>query len=200
VNPSKASQRRIAYDARNTQANKEQLSQKIVATIFSSQVYQQANTVLWYLHCRSEVQTYSAVKIALEQHNKKIVIPYCTKDSEGNNKLGLWHLENFAELVPGMWNILEPPQERWGELAKEVAPSELNLVIAPGVAFDTQGGRLGNGAGYYDRLLSQVNSNTHLMAICFASQLQARIEMQEYDIYMDSVVTENKIFQGQGCL
>lgn len=198
MNIPKKEQRRLAYDARNAQANKKQISQQILAAVYATVSYQEAETVLWYLHCRSEVETINAVKIALEKQDKKIVIPYCTKDAHGNNKLGLWHLESFTELVSGTWGILEPPVERWGEFPKEVAPVELDLVITPGVAFDKQGGRLGNGAGYYDRLLTLLRFNATIMAICFESQLQQQIMMQEYDIYMGSVVTEKMIYQGKG--
>jgi 5-formyltetrahydrofolate cyclo-ligase len=102
---SKSEQRRLAYDARNAQLNKQQISQQILNTLYTTETYQQAEVVLWYLHCRSEVETILAVKIALEKQDKKIVIPYCTKDAQGNNKLGLWHLENFDELVSGTWGI-----------------------------------------------------------------------------------------------
>jgi 5-formyltetrahydrofolate cyclo-ligase len=198
LSASKAEQRRLAYGARNAQKNKSPLSQKILASLVNTEAYQKAETVMWYLHCRSEVETIDFVKIALNKKDKKIIIPYCTKDSQGNNKLGLWHLESFDELISGTWGILEPPVKRWGEHPKEIAPEDLDLVITPGVAFDKQGGRLGNGAGYYDRLLTRVKSNVPLVAICFESQLQPQINMQEYDIYMDSIVTEKMIYPGKG--
>ena len=66
---------------------------------------------------------------------KRIVVPYCTTDENGENKLGLWLLESFDELVVGKWNILEPPRERWDDPAKTVAPDELDFVIVPGVGF-----------------------------------------------------------------
>jgi len=200
LQPTKSKQRRIAYDARNAQLNKAEVSAKILAHVYRSRCYQEATTVLWYLHCRSEVQTLQAVQAALLLQDKKIVIPYCTKDTDDNPRLGLWHLQHLDELVNGTWDILEPPRERWGEVGKEVAANELDLVITPGVAFDTNGGRLGNGAGYYDRLFTQLRVDSHLMAICFASQLLLQVTMQRYDIYMDSVVTEDKVYLGQGRL
>ena len=54
---------------------------------------------------------------ALES-GKKIVVPYCTVDESGANKLGLWWLESMDELVVGKWKILEPPRDRWGEPGK----------------------------------------------------------------------------------
>jgi len=195
VQSSKPQQRRLAYDARNAQPKKAEVSAKILDHVYQSHQYQEAGTVLWYLHCRSEVQTLQAVQAALLRQDKKIVIPYCTKDADDNPRLGLWHLECLDELVNGTWGILEPPRKRWGEAGKEVSPNELDLLITPGVAFDENGGRLGNGAGYYDRLFTQLRADTHLMAVCYASQLVPQVTMLQYDVYMDSVVTENNVYR-----
>ncbi len=187
-------QRRMAYDARNTQQDKQRLSQKICQQVLALEEYQQANTVLWYLHCRSEVQTYQTVVAELQKQDKQIVIPYCTKDSQGDNHLGLWHLEDFSELSAGTWGILEPPQQRWGETGKEISPEQIDMVIVPGVAFDRQCGRLGNGAGYYDRLFAHLAAQCKLIAMGFDSQIFEHILMQEHDVYMHAVITESRIY------
>ena len=189
----KNQQRRAAYNARNVQRNKDQLSQIICNRFTTQSAYQQADTIMWYLHCRSEVRTIASVTTELNG-SKKIIIPYCTVDQNGQPKLGLWWLEDLSELSPGTWNILEPQKARWGEKAKEISPKDLDLVMVPGVAFDRQGGRLGNGAGYYDRLLKQVRPETTLMAVCYESQLFDKIIMEKHDVYMDAVLTETNCY------
>ncbi|MCK5354131.1 MAG: 5-formyltetrahydrofolate cyclo-ligase, partial [Methyloprofundus sp.] len=74
----------------------------------------------------------------------------------------------------------------------------VGCVVVPGVAFDQQGGRLGNGAGYYDRLFTRLKADCQLMGICFNSQLVEQVCMQKYDIYMDKVITETGIYKGRG--
>jgi 5-formyltetrahydrofolate cyclo-ligase len=197
MNDLKNRQRRKAYDARNEQIDKGVMSQIICAQFVAHPVYQQAKTVMWYIHCRSEVRTQSALLGELDA-GKRMVIPYCTKDEQGHNKLGLWWLEDFAELVPGMWGILEPPKQRWGELGKEVAPEQLDCVMVPGVAFDRNGGRLGNGAGYYDRLLKSVRADAVLIGVCFESQLVEQVAMDAHDVAMDIVMTEKNLYAGKG--
>ncbi len=189
--------RRAAYTARAAQPEKETHSHKICDTFFELSDYQQADTIMLYLDCRTEVQTTQFVLQQLSGE-KRIVIPYCTQDEQGDNKLGLWHLESLDELVPGMWNILEPPKDRWNEAGKEVDPQSIDLIMVPGVAFDPQGGRLGNGGGYYDRLLCSVASDTMLIGVGFASQIFDQIPMDKYDIYLDRIITENSTFQGRG--
>lgn len=197
MNDLKSRQRRKVYDARNGQVDKDALSQTICAQFVAHPIYRQAKTVMWYSHCRSEVRTQSALLCELAA-DKRMSIPYCTKDEQGHNKLGLWWLEGFAELVPGMWGILEPPQQHWGELGKEIAPEQLDLIMVPGVAFDRNGGRLGNGAGYYDRLLENVRADAVLMGVCFESQLVEQVVMEAHDVAMDFVMTEKALYAGQG--
>jgi 5-formyltetrahydrofolate cyclo-ligase len=197
MNDLKAQQRRKAYDARNAQADKDTASRIICDQITAHPAYRQAETVMWYIHCRSEVRTGPTLLQEIPT-DKRIVIPYCTKDEQGYNKLGLWRLEDFAELVPGMWGILEPPKERWGEAGKEIAPDQLDCIIVPGVAFDRHGGRLGNGAGYYDRLLRCVRADAVLIGACYESQLLDRVAMESHDVAMDFVMTEKAIYKGLG--
>jgi 5-formyltetrahydrofolate cyclo-ligase len=193
MNELKTQQRRKAYDKRNQQLDKDAISRIICSKVTTHQAYRQARTAMWYIGCRSEVRTQPALLHELET-GKCIVIPYCTKDEQGHNQLGLWQLEDFAELVPGMWGILEPPKQRWGELGKEVAAAQLECVIVPGVAFDRNGGRLGNGAGYYDRLLSSVRDDAVLIGVCFESQIVEQVVMEPHDVVMDIVITEKAIY------
>lgn len=197
MNDLKDQQRRIAYDARTAQIDKDAVSRIICDRFITHPAYKQAETVMWYIHCRSEVRTVPALLRELAT-GKRMVIPYCTKDEQGNNKLGLWWLEDFAELVPGMWGILEPPRQRWGEGGKEIAPEQLDLIMVPGVGFDRDGGRLGNGAGYYDRLLMSVRADAVLIAVCYESQLFEQIAMEPHDVAMDTVMTEKTIYTGKG--
>ncbi len=190
-------QRRQGYDARQAQSNKDKLSRQICNRFIEQAEYQQAETVMWYVHCRSEVRTLPAIEHALNGL-KRLVVPYCTCDDLGRNKLGLWRLEDINELLPGTWGILEPPESRWSETDKKVDVSELDLIMAPGVAFDRNGGRLGNGAGYYDRLLQKIRKDTVVTAVCFESQLCKQVEMEVHDVYMDKIITERAIYTGKG--
>ena len=125
----KARLRRQAYDARNAQENKDEVSRIIVERFVALPEYAAARTVMWYLDVRSEVRTRHQIDDALTS-GKRIVVPYCTVDERGANKLGLWHLTRMDELVAGTWKILEPPRDRWGDPGKEVDPRQLDLVMA----------------------------------------------------------------------
>ncbi len=190
--------RRQAYDARAAQENKDEISADICGKFTQLPEYQSAGVAMWYIDCRSETRTQPQLKQEIEASGKKIIVPYCTVDEKGDNKLGLWHLENFDELVVGKWKILEPPRARWGDPDKEVAPESLDLVMVPGVGFDRRGGRMGNGQGYYDRLLEKARPDCPLVALCYEAQLFDEILVGPHDVFMDKVITEKDVYTGKG--
>lgn len=193
----KAGLRRQAYDARNAQENKDEISKTIIERFIALPEYAAAKTAMWYLDARSEVRTRHQLADALNG-GKRIIVPYCTVDEHGANKLGLWHLTAMDELVVGKWKILEPPRERWGEAGKEVEPRDLDLVMVPGVGFARDGARMGNGQGYYDRLLHQVRLEAPLIALAYECQMFPELAVGPQDVYMDKVITEKAVYEGRG--
>ena len=193
----KAALRRQAYDARNAQENKDEVSGIIVERFIALPEYSTAGTAMWYLDVRSEVRTRHRIGDALAA-GKRIVVPYCAVDEQGANKLGLWHLTAMDELVVGKWKILEPPRERWGDTGKEVEPRDLDLVMVPGVGFTREGARMGNGQGYYDRLLHQVRPDAPLIALAFECQMFPELAVGLHDVSMDKVITEKAVYEGPG--
>jgi 5-formyltetrahydrofolate cyclo-ligase len=194
----KNTMRREAYDRRNAQENKDEISAKAVELFMALPEYQNAHTIMWYIDCRSELRTKPELLAEVAKGEKKIIVPYCTEDENGDNKLGLWWMESLEEMVVGKWNILEPPKDMWGNPEKEVEAQDLDLVMVPGVGFDRDGGRMGNGQGYYDRLLEKVRADAPLIALGYESQLFDNVLVAPHDVYMDKVVTEDTVYDGRG--
>jgi|TARA_B110000977_G_scaffold201462_1_gene296170 5-formyltetrahydrofolate cyclo-ligase len=190
--------RREAYDRRNAQDNKDEVSAQAVARFLELPEYKNAHTIMWYIDCRSELRTKPELLAEVAKGEKKIIVPYCTEDENGDNKLGLWWMESLEEMVVGKWDILEPPKDMWGNPTKEVEAGDLDLVMVPGVGFDRNGGRMGNGQGYYDRLLEKVRADAPLIAMGYESQLFDNVLVAPHDVYMDKVVTEDAVYEGQG--
>jgi 5-formyltetrahydrofolate cyclo-ligase len=77
-----------------------------------------------------------------------------------------------------------------------IAPQALAVVLMPLVGFDDEGNRLGNGAGFYDRLLA-LRHGTHgrpvLVGIAFESQRCPSLPVAAHDVPLDAVITERGI-------
>ncbi|TWT56642.1 5-formyltetrahydrofolate cyclo-ligase [Allorhodopirellula solitaria] len=181
-----------AHAARNAQADRDVVSQRITDVVMSLPEYQHAKRVMWYIDVRGEVRTQHAFPVALAS-DKAVVIPYCVE-----GELGLFHLESMDELAPGRYGILEPKQELRDITGKHIGVEQVDLILVPGVAFDSRGGRIGHGQGYYDKLLAKTRPDTSLVALAFQCQIVAEIPVLPHDISMDKVVTQTHVYTGQG--
>lgn len=188
----KAELRKLAYAVRKAQLNKSATSRAAIDRLLAIPEYQSATTVMWYVDCRSELHTQQALPAVLAT-DQRVVVPYCTVDEHGNNELGLFHLKCLDELAIGKWRILEPRLELRQVSDRIVSVEQLDLVIVPGVAFSPNGHRLGNGQGYYDRLLSRLGPQCTTVGICFECQLMPRIPTETHDQSLDIIVTEKRV-------
>ncbi|MEE2779568.1 MAG: 5-formyltetrahydrofolate cyclo-ligase [Myxococcota bacterium] len=102
----------------------------------------------------------------------------------GPDQLVFHVLEGPEGLVPGWQGILEPPVD-----APIFDPAELDLLLVPGVCFDRNGGRLGQGGGYYDRMLAML-SRVHVVGVAFEVQVIERVPMGPLDVPVRGLVTE----------
>jgi 5-formyltetrahydrofolate cyclo-ligase len=188
----KKSIREQAHANRQAQTNKDELSAAICQTFMGLPEFTAAGTVMVYIDVRTEVRTRHALP-ALLQSGKRIVVPYCVE-----RELELFLLESMDELAIGMYKILEPKPELRDAPGKRIEVEELDLVMAPGVAFDRNGGRMGHGFGYYDKLLEHVRPDAPLVALAFECQLFPEIPTQVHDVYMDKIITEQAVYTGKG--
>ena len=98
------------------------------------------------------------------------------------------HVRNPVDLVSGQFGILEPPGS-----AVCAGPSEVDLVVAPGMAFDAAGFRLGRGRGFYDRWLEGLTA--YRCGIGFDHQLVSGVPHELHDARMGVVVTPSGAFR-----
>ncbi|MEM6779672.1 MAG: 5-formyltetrahydrofolate cyclo-ligase [Planctomycetota bacterium] len=184
--------RAAAHAARKAQPDKDSVSQTITNAVMDLPAYESAQTVMWYVDVRAEVRTRHALPDAIGGE-KTIVIPFCV-----DGELELFHLQSMDELEDGMYGILEPKSDLRELPSKRVPVDGLDLILVPGVAFDSLGGRTGHGKGYYDKLLQNARPDAPLVALAFDCQIFDEIPMQTHDIFMDLVVTQSNVYSGKG--
>ncbi len=190
----KAAIREQARKNRVAQKDKDDISRGICAKFMELPAYAAAKSVMWYVDAGSEVRTRHTLPEALT-HGKRVIVPWCVVET---NQLELFWLEDMTELVEGAYKILEPKDELKLLPAKRVQPEELDLVMVPGTAFDPRGGRMGQGKGYYDRLLFRARPEAPLVALAFDCQIFNEIPVASHDVFMDVVLTETRSLAGRG--
>jgi 5-formyltetrahydrofolate cyclo-ligase len=107
------------------------------------------------------------------------------------NELQLYEWFPKARWIAGPHGIQEPDPKHW----RTVSLPELNLALIPGLAFDEQGGRLGWGRGYFDRLLGKSECSALKVGIAWPWQIVPQIPREAHDVTMDFVVTPEKSFR-----
>jgi len=146
------------------------------------------STIMTYVDFGKEVRTVSLISELFNQR-KHVVVPFCE-----NGEIQLFRLKNLKELAPGYYGILEPKIELRRQSECRVQLKELSLILVPGIAFDSQGGRLGRGEGFYDRFLKKIPENVLKIGLSFDWQMFDSIPMTENDQYVDIVVAESKLY------
>lgn len=160
----------------------EAMSAEICTRIQSLDAFEKAEMIGIYLALPGEVQL-DALIDHCRKLNKKICVPVYDR-YEKVCVMAEWHAN--TELVAGQWDVLEPSEHRL------VADNEIDLMLVPGVAFDTNGERLGRGGGYYDRMLEK--SRAYHVGVAFQFQVVDALTTEEHDMPMNLVVTEQHFY------
>lgn len=156
-------------------------SARIAARLSAAAFYQNARTVMAYCSAFGEVDTVE-VLARLWADGKKVYVPLCD-----TTKQEAWPVQiaGMSDLQPGAYGILEPRAGRCTE------PDTLDLILVPGIAFDRRGGRIGFGAGYYDKLLQYTQGCK--VALAYDFQIVEDTFSQPHDVAMDCIITESEL-------
>ncbi len=150
---------------------------EIYSKLINLDKFRAAKVVFLYISIGYEADTRRIFEYALNS-GKRVCIPKC----EDFGIMSAAQVFAESDLVPDKFGI---PSAREG--APNVSEKDIDFVIAPGVAFDLNGRRLGRGGGYYDRFLSKLSAFT--VGICHPCQLMSNLEVEEHDIPVDLVIT-----------
>ena len=150
----------------------------------SSREWQHANCVALFSTLAGEIETAPVVRLA-QRDGKRLYFPRMIPGFS----LEFLHVSDMGSMVNGRYRVLEPVRE-----SESKALTSDGLILVPGMAFDRKGGRLGRGAGYYDRALAGFDRDAdriQLVGVCFSVQLIDAVPMTSADVLMDRVLTQD---------
>ena len=166
---------------------KEKMDRKISNKFYESKYYREAKNIFIYISYDSEINTKEIINKALKD-NKKIYVPRTEFKTRLMDAVEITSLDN---LIESEYGILEPSAEE-----AHINPNELDLIIVPGVAFDRNGGRMGYGAGFYDRYFKKINKDNikkiKKLALAYDFQILEKIPMNEQDVPVSYIITEKE--------
>lgn len=155
----------------------------ILDKLFRKPEFCRARTILFYASLDGEVNTFEMIKRA-QKVGKRIGLPYVVRDTRELIPVLVESMEK--DLVRGPYGVQQP---RRLDPAMRLSPEEIDLAIVPGVAFDRHNNRLGRGAGYYDRFLKRLPSDTPTIGLAFDFQIVNKLSpTEEHDMPVSCVL------------
>jgi 5-formyltetrahydrofolate cyclo-ligase len=94
------------------------------------------------------------------------------------------------DLVPGKHGIGQPSPD-----CPDLPPEQVDVILVPGIAFDSTCARLGRGAGFYDRFLADPRVRAVKIGVAFDEQIVDAVPMDRWDVRLDAVVTPTRVFE-----
>lgn len=88
-------------------------------------------------------------------------------------------------------------EEPLGEELTSSAFLEADLRLVPALAYDVTGRRLGQGGGYYDRLLEELGNSTRsrsTVGVAFEREILTKVPADHWDARLSYVLTESGVY------
>ena len=156
-------------------------SVQIKSNLFDMHNYKNSKTIMFFVSLGSEPDTREIIKSALQ--GKIVIVPKIDQ-----NDIEPSIIISLDSMVRGKYGILEPLSPM------KTALKNIDLVLVPGIAFDSFGHRVGYGFGYYDRFLRKVPKAIKI-GLAFDFQVIKKIPNEPHDVPVDYIVTEERIIE-----
>jgi len=132
-----------------------------------------------------EVDTWPIYKHLIASAQHTLVV---SKTHFKKNKLTHHPMKAGDELKESTYGIPEPAHDR------TIALSTIDLVLVPLLAFDSNGNRVGYGAGFYDRFLTECRPDVLKVGLAMTPATNELIDTNAFDIPLDLCINHEKIY------
>ena len=165
-------------------ADRQTKSRAACQRILQRECFQHAHTVMLYMPMPSEIDV-TPLAIRCFQTGVTVCVPRVDWERREMTPVEVASF-NDAMMDVDDHGIRTPRRGRM------ILPSTIDLVIVPGLAFDTAGNRLGRGGGFYDRFLNRVSKSTGRIGICFDEQVIEHVPSEPLDMKVDLLITDRR--------
>ena len=188
---SQISPRRLTARSHRGERGQQQMQELFTAHILEAvaQRLHSPGTIAAYLPTKSEPPIIEALT-RLHKDGHRILVPVVRP----GRKLAWVHWDPAVEHPLSPMGIPEPE----GEEQDERAFVDADLRLIPALAFDAGGHRLGQGGGYYDRiipLLSAQQLEEQSIGIVFSDEIYEAVPYDQWDAILPVILTEQGIYR-----
>lgn len=155
-------------------------SGQICKNLQEQSFFEDAKNICFYYPLGNEANLLPLAERAMEL-GKRIAFPRVAGSDMAF--YGVFSLKEFSE---GAFHVMEP-------VGCDRMCADNALVLVPGLVFDSRGGRMGYGKGYYDRFFEK-HPGCLKVGVCYGMQFIREVPCDRHDIFMDAVVTEQGIY------
>lgn len=173
-----------------TPGERARLSRFACGHVLRTVAWKKAACVALYMAVKGETDASDLMKAAWAE-GKTVLLPVCSPDTEG--EMRCYPCPGPEALRPGRYGIPEPAVAEAGCLSP-ASGRVPDMFIVPGVAFTATGRRLGQGGGYYDRLLAEPQHSGILrMGLAYGFQIVPDLPAEAWDMPLHAIATEKGI-------
>lgn len=159
--------------------------QAMLESFLQLKEYLECQSLFAYVSFGTEPDTHQLIYQALRD-GKKVYVPRV--EGPEMEFYRITSLEGFKTSKYGISEPLPSKSERFHYLG------ENQLMLMPGLAFDQYGGRIGFGAGYFDKYLEgYLPEKFCKVALAYEFQIKESLEIEQHDIPTDILVTPSRI-------
>lgn len=165
----------------------DEMSRRVVEELAARGLLTTGGAIAVFVSTDAEPST-SALRAALRDAGATVLIPrvvgtaleWCVDD-------------DVTSLAVSAWGIPEPTNAAVAPGVEPLATSA--AVVLPALAVDERGYRVGQGGGFYDRALAQLDPGARplLIGLVFDDELIAEAPHEAHDIRVDLVITERRV-------
>lgn len=169
-----------------SRSERTRLSRRIADRLLDLEGWDRAGLVHLYVGALDgEVETREIAREAWRS-GKRVACPVVEWDPP---RLVHHEVRSLDELVVDARGLWQPDPAS----APRIDPAGIDLVVAPGLAFDRAGNRIGFGAGFYDRFLTALD--TTVVALAYSLQVLRAVPHGPHDVPVDWIVTEDETIE-----